>query len=216
MRQPARPPGLPTRHARRDGDGSDQPQCRMAHDPVAHTAPRARPKVRRDHPRSPNRSASRRTAGALTEFSRSNRSPIRCQLWDTTRDRFSTIHLKESLTWEYLQFSSAPGIHTRLVRPLQRPREARTVVRSPRDPQIERTVRVMGEEICSLVRRVRFECSGRLVGASGPRRGSALRASFAISGSSKLAARNPGHTGASTNPSAIQADTPHPAASRTV
>ena len=40
----------------------------------------------------------------------------------------------------------------------------------------------------------RFECSGRLVGASGPRRGSALRASFAIPGSSKLTARNPGHT----------------------
>ena len=112
MRQPARPPGLPTRHARRDRNGSDQPQCRMAHDPVAHTAPRARPKVRQDHPRSPNRSASRRTASALTELSRSIRSPIRCQLWDTTRNRFSTIQLKESLTWEYLQFSSAHPVRT--------------------------------------------------------------------------------------------------------
>ena len=50
----------------------------------------------------------------------------------------------------------------------------------------------------------RFECSGRLVGASGPRRGSALRPSFAIPGSSKLTARNPGHTRASTRPSSIQ------------
>ena len=115
MRQPARPPGLPTRHARRDRNGSHQPQCRMAHDPVAHTAPRARPKVRRDHPRSPNRSASRRTASALTEFSRANRSPTRCQLWDTTRYRFSTIHLKESLTWEYPQFSSAHPVRTDLL-----------------------------------------------------------------------------------------------------
>ena len=40
----------------------------------------------------------------------------------------------------------------------------------------------------------RFECSGRLVGASGPRRGSALGPSFATLGSSKLTARNPGRT----------------------
>ena len=33
---------------------------------------------------------------------RSDELSIRIRLWDTTRDRFSTIHLKESLTWEYL------------------------------------------------------------------------------------------------------------------